>query len=156
MKDNNEEILDEKIKELNETIEKSQNDLILKFQKYVEDNKYDKEIETLKKLCQKIMDLYQLNKKEIERIDKVQKKFSKDGKEEISLSIEKELEVLQKKNEKQFEAFRKEFDKLTVRVKELTPVQKMKKIILKILESKKELEEKIGSEVNSLRIEGNM
>ena len=57
------EILEEKIKELHTVIEKSQENMMGKFEKYVEDNKYERELDTLKQLCQKIMDLYQINKK---------------------------------------------------------------------------------------------
>ena len=63
--DENNEILDEKIKELQTVIEKSQGNLIEKFEEYIESNKYEREIETLKQLCQKIMDLYEINEKEI-------------------------------------------------------------------------------------------
>ena len=66
----NDEILDEKIKELHTVIEKSQENMMGKFEKYVEDNKYERELDTLKQLCQKIMDLYQINKKSIEKIYK--------------------------------------------------------------------------------------
>ena len=67
MEENNEE-LNKKINELHTAFEKSQIDLVEKFQKYMDDSKYEKEFETLRQLCKKIMDLYQLNKKEIEKI----------------------------------------------------------------------------------------
>ena len=72
MEENNEE-LNSKINELHTAFEKSQTDLMEKLEKYIEDDKYEKEFETLRQLCKKIMDLYQLNKKEIEKISLKQK-----------------------------------------------------------------------------------
>ena len=72
MEENNED-LNNKINELHTAFEKSQTDLMEKIEKYVEDDKYEKEFETLRQLCKKIMDLYQLNKKEIEKISLKQK-----------------------------------------------------------------------------------
>ena len=120
----NEEILDKKIKN---SIEKSQIDMMEKFQKYANSNKYEKEIETLRQLCQKIMDLYQSNKKEIEKIEKEQKKLEKKDQDHIGQQLDKASEELAKRNEEQLEEFKKQFDELTVKVKELSPVQQLKK-----------------------------
>ena len=58
------------IMQIQETIHNYQQTLIESLDKYVKQSQYDKEIDTLRKLCQKIMDLYQISKNEIERIDK--------------------------------------------------------------------------------------
>ena len=56
--------------QMQDVLERYQQTLIDSLDKYVEQSQYDKEIDTLRKLCQKIMDLYQVSKNEIDRIDK--------------------------------------------------------------------------------------
>ena len=67
--DENNEVLDKKIEELHTAFEKSQQGLVEKLEKYIEDDKYEKELETIRQLCKKIMDLYQSNKKKIEKLE---------------------------------------------------------------------------------------
>ena len=68
MEENN-ETLDKRIEELHTAFEKSQQGLIEKFERYIEDDKYEKELDTIRQLCQKLMDLYQINKKKIEQLE---------------------------------------------------------------------------------------
>lgn len=63
------EVLNKRIEELHVAFEKSQQGLIEKFERYIEDDKYEKELETIRQLCQKLMDLYQNNRKKIEQLE---------------------------------------------------------------------------------------
>ncbi len=115
MKEKNKE-LNNQVNELHTVLKKSQADLMKKIESNVEDDKYEKEIETLKNLCQKIMDLYQLSKKEIEKIVKKQKKLEKEGEENSREQLKILQKDLEKKNQEQFAQFEKQFEELTVKV----------------------------------------
>ena len=89
--------------QMQDVLERYQQTLIDSLDKYVEQSQYDKEIDTLRKLCQKIMDLYQVSKNEIDRIDKETKDLTQADSGEVQKQIKelkKFIQLQQEKNEK--------------------------------------------------------
>ena len=142
--------------QMQDILQKYQQTLIDSLDKYVEQAQYDKEIDTLRKLCQKIMDLYQVSKNEIERIDKENKELTQADPKEVEKQI-KELKKyvqlqqeqnekdrmivesnLMESNQKEWEKIRLQFEQLSVKLKEISPASKTKKTLTKVLDSNKE------------------
>ena len=121
--------------QMQDVLERYQQTLIDSLDKYVEQSQYDKEIDTLRKLCQKIMDLYQVSKNEIDRIDKETKDLTQADSGEVQKQIKelkKFIQLQQEKNEKdrmviesnlmesnqkEWEKIKLQFDQLSVKVK---------------------------------------
>ena len=154
--------------QMQDVLERYQQTLIDSLDKYVEQSQYDKEIDTLRKLCQKIMDLYQVSKNEIDRIDKETKDLTQADSGEVQKQIKelkKFIQLQQEKNEKdrmviesnlmesnqkEWEKIKLQFDQLSIKVKEISPVSKTKKTLTKVLDSNKELETNLNKKVQEI------